>query len=273
VSRIPGFERIEWRDDGLHLGARARVARIAADPAIQERYSVLAEAASVVASPQIRNVASVAGDLLQRPWCYFFREGFECYRRGGNTCYALSGDNRHHAILGGFMSYAVHDSDLGPAMVALGANVTLVSTRGTRTLPLEDFYVLPTAQDLQREYQLEPDELVSEIQVPSRWEGAAGTYVKIRQRGSWDHGIVTVAAVARVRQGVFEDVSIVLGGVALKPWRAKEAEDALRGQRVTESLASTAAGAALASATQLPQNGYKIPMAQDAIRDAALSLV
>jgi xanthine dehydrogenase YagS FAD-binding subunit len=272
VSRIPGFERIESRDDGLHLGARARVAHIAADSTIQDRYSVLAQAASVVASPQIRNVASVAGDLLQRPWCYFFREGFECYRRGGNVCYALSGDNRHHAILGGYMSYAIHDSDLGPAMVALDANITLASTRGTRTIPLEDFYILPKAEDLQREYLLDFDELVSEIHVPARWQGAAGTYVKIRQRGSWDHGIVTVAAVARVREGIFEDVSIVLGGVALKPWRAKEAEDMLRGQRVTESLAAAAAAAALAGARPLAQNGYKIPMAQGAIRDAALSL-
>src|SRR5204863_8502372 len=97
VRRIPEFERIEWRDDGLHLGARTRVAVIAADPEIQAQYSVLAQAASVVASPQIRNVASVAGDLLQRPWCYFYREGFECLRRGGSMCYAPTGDNKFHA--------------------------------------------------------------------------------------------------------------------------------------------------------------------------------
>jgi xanthine dehydrogenase YagS FAD-binding subunit len=272
VSRIPDFERIEWREDGLHLGARTRVARVADDPQVQARYSALAQAAAVVASPQIRNVASVAGDLLQRPWCYFFREGFPCLRRGGNICYSPTGDNKFSAIIGGRLSFIVHDSDLGPAMVALGANITLASARGTRTLPLEDFYILP-AQDVRREYLLEPDELVTELHVPARWQGATGTYVKIRQRGSWDHGIVTVAAVARARDGVFDDVSIVLGGIAPKPWRAREAEDLLRGQPVTTSLAAEAGAAALARATPLSRNGYKVPMAQDAIRDAVLALV
>jgi xanthine dehydrogenase YagS FAD-binding subunit len=272
VSRIPGFDRIEWREDGLHLGARARIAHIAADPLIQERYSVLAQAAAVVASPQIRNVASIAGDLLQRPWCYYFREGFPCLRRGGNICFAPTGDNRFHAILGGNRSFIVHESDAGPAMVALDARITIASVRGTRTLPLEDFYLLP-AQDLRREYQLEPDELVTELHVPTRWLDARGTYVKIRQRGAWDHGIVTVAAVARVEEGVFQDVSIVLGGVAPKPWRAKEAEDLLRGQAVDEALATAAGAAALANARPLSRNGYKVAMAQDAIRDAVLALV
>src|SRR5207302_1312378 len=233
------FERIEWRDDGLHLGARTRVAVIAADPDIQERHSVLTQAASVVASPQIRNVASVAGDLLQRPWCYFFREGFDCLRRGGSRCYSIAGDNKFHAIIGARLSFIVHDSDLGPAMVSLGANITLASSRGTRTLPLEDFYTLPE-QNLRREYQLEPDELVTELHIPKIWQGALGSYTKIRQRGSWDHGIVTVAAVAKVTNGVFDDVSIVMGGVAPKPWRVSEAEAMLRGQTVTESLAEAA---------------------------------
>src|SRR5919202_7005883 len=142
VSRIPDFERIEWRDDGLHLGARTRVARIAADPQIQERYAVLAQAAAVVASPQIRNVASVAGDLLQRPWCYYYREGFPCLRRGGNTCFAPTGDNKFHAIIGGNRPFILHHSHLRPALVALGANITLASPRGARTLALEDFYTL-----------------------------------------------------------------------------------------------------------------------------------
>jgi xanthine dehydrogenase YagS FAD-binding subunit len=246
VGRIPDFERVEWRADGLHLGARTRVARIAADAEIGERFSVFAQAAAVVASPQIRNVASVAGDLLQRPWCYFFREGFNCFRRGGNMCYALSGDNKFHAIFGAHRSFAIHDSDLGPALVALGANLTIAGKKGTRTVALEDFYILPE-QDVTREYLLEPDELVTEVHVPVKWLGASGTYVKIRQRGSWDHGIVTVAAVARVRNDLFEDVSIVLGGVALKPWRAVEAEEALRGQRVTESLAAAAGASAPAT--------------------------
>src|SRR5712692_1005665 len=245
VSRIPDFERMEWRDDGLHLGARTRVARIAADVQVSERYGVLAQAAAVVASPQIRNVASVAGDLLQRPWCYYFREGFPCLRRGGSACFASTGDNTFHAIIGGNRSFIVHDSDLGPTLVALGANITLASARGTRTLPLEDFYILP-AQDVRREYELAADELVTEVHVPARWQGAVGTYTKIRQRGSWDHGIVTVAAVARVKDGAFEDVSIVLGGIAPKPWRAKEAEDLLRGKAVSESLAADAGVAALA---------------------------
>jgi xanthine dehydrogenase YagS FAD-binding subunit len=271
VSRIPGFERIEWRDDGLHLGARTRPARIAADPEVQARFRVLAEAAAILASPQIRNVASVAGDLLQRPWCWYFREGFPCLRRGGNTCFSLTGDNKFHAILGGFRSFIVHDSDLGPPLVALDATITLMSVRGTRTLPLEDFYILP-AQDVRREYVLEPDELVTEVHVPRRFLDARGTYVKIRQRGSWDHGIVTVAAVARVRDGVFEDVSIVMGGVAPKPWRAKEAEDLLRGKAVTADLATEAGEAALAPARPLSRNGYKVGMAKEAIRDAVLAL-
>jgi xanthine dehydrogenase YagS FAD-binding subunit len=272
VSRLPDFERIEWRDDGLHLGARTRVARIAADPQVRERYSVLAQAAAVVASPQIRNVASVAGDLLQRPWCYYYREGFPCLRRGGNTCFAPTGDNKFHAIIGGNRSFIVHDSDLGPALVALGANITLASARGTRTLPLEDFYLLP-AQDVRREYELEADELVTELHVPTRWLGAKGTYTKIRQRGSWDHGIVTVAAAGRLKDGALDDVSIVLGGIAPKPWRAKEAEDLLRGQPLGDSLAAEAGAAALANARPLSRNAYKVGMARDAIRDAVLALV
>jgi xanthine dehydrogenase YagS FAD-binding subunit len=271
VSRIPDFERVEWREDGLHLGARTRIARLAADPQVQERYSLLAQAAAVVASPQIRNVASVAGDLLQRPWCYYFREGFPCLRRGGNTCYSPTGDNRHHAIIGGNRSFIVHDSDLGPALVALGANITLASARGSRTLALEDFYLLP-AQDVTREYQLAADELVTELHIPTHWLGAAGSYTKIRQRGSWDHGIVTVAATARLKDGAVTDASIVLGGIAPKPWRAKEAEDLLRGQPLADSLAADAGAAALANARPLSRNGYKVAMAQDAIRDTLLAL-
>jgi xanthine dehydrogenase YagS FAD-binding subunit len=272
VSRIPEFERIEWRADGLHLGARTRVAVIAADPAIQERYSLLTQAASVVASPQIRNVASVAGDLLQRPWCYFYREGFDCLRRGGNICYSIAGDNKFHAIIGGHRSYIVHDSDLGPALVALGANITLASARERGRLPSKTSTPCPS-RTCTAEYQLEPDELVTEIHVPTKWQGASGSYTKIRQRGSWDHGIVTVAAAAHVRGGVFEDVSIVMGGVAPKPWRIAEAEALLRGQSVTESLATAAGDASFAAATPMTRNAYKIPMAQSAIRDAALALV
>jgi xanthine dehydrogenase YagS FAD-binding subunit len=166
----------------------------------------------------------------------------------------------------------VHDSDLGPALVALGANITLASTRGQRTLLLEEFFTLPE-QDVRREYQLEADELVTELHVPAHWQGAAGSFTKIRQRGSWDHGIVTVAAVARVRGQVFEEISIVMGGVAPKPWRMAEAEELLRGQPVTDALATAAAEAALEQARPLARNGYKVGMARDAIRDAALGLV
>ncbi len=256
---------------GLTIDGLTTLDALSRHAAIRQRCAVLGEAAATVATPQIRNVATVAGNVCQRPWCWYFRNGFPCFKAGGRACFSPTGENQFHAIFGGGPSYIVHPSDVAVALVALDATFRIVGPAGDRTLAAPDFFVLPR-QNAARENVLAGDEVLSVVDVPAAQSGIRSTYHKIMDREAWTHAVVSVAAVLRMENGVCRSARVVLGGVAPVPWRAAGAEQALGGQRITPEIAARAGEAAVAGATPLPRNQYKVPVTQSLVARTVLEL-
>ncbi|HMB79308.1 MAG TPA: FAD binding domain-containing protein, partial [Vicinamibacterales bacterium] len=216
-------------------------------------------AAEGVATPQIRNAATLAGNICQRPWCWYYRNGFNCLKNGGTTCYSISGENQFHAIFGGGPSYIVHPSDTAPALVALDATFRIAGPAGERDVPAGEFFALPTA-DASRENVLKDGEVLASITLPPARKLARSTYHKILDREAWTHAVVSAAVMLDIEKGVCQRARVVLGGVAPIPWRLPEVEKMLTGQRLTPELAARAGEAAVSGARPLAKNGYKVPM-------------
>ncbi len=271
IKGIGGLRYIRFSEkEGLRLGALTTLEEIETHQIIQQRYTALAESAHSVGTPQIRNVGTIGGNLCQRPRCWYYRdEHTRCLKRGGSICFAYNGENKYHAILGGGPCYIVHPSDCAPALIAFRASVTIVSPKGQRIVPLEEFFVLPSRR-LDHETILEPDEIVTEIQVPTPPPNTRSTYLKFKERDSHDFAIVGAAVVMRLKGKVCEDVRIVLSGVAPIPWRSPEAEAVLKGKAITLELAEQAGKAAVAKAQPLAQNTYKVPLTQAIVKQAVL---
>ena len=252
-------------DGSLLIGAATRNTALASHRAVRMRYPVLAKAIVAGASAQIRNMATVGGNLLQRTRCTYFydNEGSRCNKRSpGQGCDALDGFNRIHAILGASSScVATHPSDMCVALAALGAVVHLRGAQGERSVPLTDVHRLP-GDHPETETLLEPGELITAIELPPLAFGAHSTYRKVRDRASYAFALVSVAAALDIEDGRVKDVRIALGGVAHKPWRAWVAEDALRGQPATVENFNAAAEAELAPARALKDNAFKIVLAK-----------
>ena len=273
LKTIPNLDYIKEEGGGFRMGALAKLADIETHPAIREKLLILSDAAGEAASPQIRNAGTIAGNLCQRPFCWYFRSSnFTCLRKGGQVCYTVTGDSRFHAILGAGPSYIVHPSDTAPALVALGAQIKIAGPAGERTMPLEKFFVLPSV-DYKHENVLAPGEIVTEIVVPTPKSGSKGFYHKVRERLAWDHAIVSVATVVESSTGVVRNARVVMGGVAPIPWRVPKAEEFLRGKKLDESIARQAGEIALEGAKPLKDNGYKVKIAQDLIQRGLLASV
>lgn len=256
---------IEEQDDGgLLIGAAARNTAVAENRIVRSRYPVLARAILAGASAQIRNMATVGGNILQRTRCAYFYDGdgSRCNKRSpGQGCDAKEGFNRYHAILGASPEcVATHPSDMCVALAALDAVVHLRSATGERKLPLVDLHRLP-GEHPERETNLEPGELISAVELPPLGFAVHSTYRKVRDRASYAFALVAVAAALDVKDGVVCDVRLALGGVAHKPWRALKAEEALRGGAAREASFRMAAEAELADAHPLEHNGFKIELA------------
>jgi xanthine dehydrogenase YagS FAD-binding subunit len=232
---------------------------------------VLAEAAESVATLQIRNVGTLAGNVCQRPWCWYFRNGFPCFKAGGNQCFSITGENQFHAIFGGGPSFIVHPSDTAPALVALDAKFRLTGPAGERTVPAADYFVLPK-QNAAHENSLANDEVLGSVQVPAPRPGTRSTYHKVLDREAWTHAVVSAAIVLEMDQQVCRSARIVLGGVAPIPWRVPEAERLLTGQRITPELAAKAGEAAVAGASPLRKNGYKVPLTKAVVQRTLVEL-
>ena len=271
LKTIPGLNTIKEERGGFRIGGLATLADIEEHPGIRERLLILAAAAGEAASPQIRNAGTIAGNICQRPFCWYFRSSnFNCLRKGGQVCYTVTGDSRFHAILGAGPSYIVHPSDTAPALVALDAQIKIAGPSGEKVIPLEKFFVLPSV-DFKRENILKPGEIATEVFVPYPKSGSKGYYHKVRERLAWDHAIVSVAAVVQSSGGVAKDARVVLGGVAPIPWRAPRAEQFLRGKKIDEENAQKAGELALEGAKPLKDNFYKVGMAKSLIARALLA--
>lgn len=267
IKTIPELAYIKEDAEGLKIGALTTLNDIETSPIITSQYTVLAEAAHSVAGPQIRNMGTIVGNLCQDVRCWYYRrspatgKGFFCYRKGGKLCYAVGGDNRYHAVIGGKKCYAVCPSDMAPALVALEAKLKIVSAAGERVMPVEELYT-PLGNTLK------PDEIITELQVPALLAGSRQRYLKFRLRKAIDFALSSVAAVITVDDGVVSTAGIVLGGVAPIPYRAAATEETLRGEIITKTVAETAAKAALVEAKPLSMNAYKLPIIEALVRKA-----
>jgi len=260
------------RNGGVRIGALTTLAEIAENDAIRREYAVLAEAAASAASPQLRNQGTIGGNICQRPRCWYFRGDFHCLRKGGDRCYAVNGENQYHCIFGGSGCFIVHPSDTAPALVALEAQVRIANPRGSRTIPMETFFVLPEKNPI-RENVLAENEIVTEILLPPPVADLRSTYRKVRARGAWDFALVGVAAaVAHPRTGPASIARIVLSGVAPIPWRSLPAEKALEGRRLEADSARDAAAAAAQGAQPLEENRYKVALVRGVVEEALLAL-
>jgi xanthine dehydrogenase YagS FAD-binding subunit len=267
LGELRGIERTS--DGGLRIGALTTLTEIAEHATVREQYLALAQGAASAASPQLRNQGTIGGNLCQRPRCWYFRGDFHCLRKGGDRCYAVNGDNRYHCILGGTACYIVHPSDTAPALVALGAQVRVVSRSGSRLVPMDEFFV-PPARSIQRENVLRPGELLTEIRLPPA--SGRSVYRKVRARGSWDFALAGVAVAATVTEGRVERARVVLSGVAPIPWRATEAEAVLTGRQLDADGIGRAAEASMAGAQPLAHNGYKIHLVRGLVAETLEAL-
>ncbi|MFB8342698.1 FAD binding domain-containing protein [Brucella cytisi] len=267
ISHLPG--EIEQRADGsILIGAAARNTALAAHPAVRSEFPLLSRSILAGASPQIRNVATVGGNILQRTRCrYFYDNAAHCNKRQPQMgCDALEGFNRYHAILGASDAcVAAHPSDMCVALVALDAVVHLKGPAGTRSMPLSDLHRLPGDRP-EVETELRPDELITAIEIPPLGFARRSTYRKVRDRASYAFALISVAAAVDIDDvGIVRDVRLALGGVAHKPWRAVKAEAALKGQMASVESFRAAADAELADAVALSENAFKIELAKRTI--------
>jgi xanthine dehydrogenase YagS FAD-binding subunit len=270
LKSVPNLGKMEWSEKtGAKFGALVTLSQIAENAKMREVYPALTEAIALSAMPQIRNAATIAGNLCQRPRCWYYRdEEIVCLKKGGDKCYAVEGENQYHAILGGGPCYIVHPSDPACPLVAYGASVVISDGANERTVPLEQFFVLPK-DNVYRENILKQNEVITHITIPPPLPGTRATYVKEREKDSYDWSIGSVAAViTRDGQGKVTNARIVLGGVAPVPWRATEAEKAFIGKTADDGVIAEAARAALSGAKPLEKNAYKVPLTEAVVRRA-----
>jgi xanthine dehydrogenase YagS FAD-binding subunit len=263
ITGLP-WGAIEWGPAGLRLGALARMGDVADVAAVRDGYPVIAEALLASASPQVRNMATIGGNLLQRTRCVYFRDvATPCNKRApGTGCSALEGENRLHAVLGGSAHcVATHPSDLAVALTALDAVLVLQGATGSRRVPLEVFHLLP-GETPDRETVLQPGELIAAVEVPAAPFARNSRYLKIRDRASFEFALASAAVALDIKNGVIRQARLALGGVATKPWRAREAEALLIGHRAVPASFVAAADQALADAHPLSQNGFKVELAK-----------
>ncbi len=260
---------------GLRIGAAAKMSDVAAHPAVASDYPVVAQALLASASPQVRNMASIGGNLLQRTRCGYFRDtGFPCNKRvPGSGCPAIAGENRMHAILGGSAQcVATNASDLAVALVAMGAMLDLDGPQGRRQVPLVEFHLLP-GDTPQRETVLRPGELIVAVVLPATAWLRRSAYLKVRDRATFEWAVVSAAVALDVEAGRIRDARVALGGVGTKPWRSPAAEAALRGQPAEQASFAAAAQVAVQGAKPLRENGFKVVLAQRAMVRALATLV
>jgi xanthine dehydrogenase YagS FAD-binding subunit len=273
IKTIPGLKFIRLNDErNVSIGALTTLSQIAQSADLRQKCGALAQAAAVVASPQIRNMGTLAGNICQDVWCWYLQDGFSCWKSGGKFCDLAGGDSRYYgSVMGGHLCLSNHPSDTAVALAALDARIHVASPRGEYTMAISDFLPGHTwVDDRLQSHRLRADEIVTEIEVP--FHPTHSTYVKFALRKSWDFAIASVAVSAVIRDHVWEDLRIVVGGIATFPYRCAEAEELLRMKPMSENLAAAATVAALRGAKPLRMNQYKVELSKTLLRRALLSL-
>lgn len=273
LKNIPSLRAINKKSNGHRFGAAVTLRDLAHNPKISAAYTALAQAAASVGTPQIRNVATLGGNLCQRPRCFYYRDSYaHCTKKGGSRCFVAEkdGNSKYNSIFGDGPCYIVHPSDLATALVALNATIHYSDGHQDEDVAAEDFFTLPKA-DVTVENILRPNQIVTGVTVPNT--GARSVFLKFKEKETADFASAAVAISADIRGGVVYDARVVLGGVAPIPWRVPAAERLLEGKRYSDRLANQVAEAALQGAKPLPQSGYKVPLTKVIIRRALAELL
>jgi len=271
IDGLRGWTREKGK--GLRIGALTPLADLETSAQLARIAPIIGQALRDAATPQLRNMGTVGGNLLQRNRCWYFRdEEVPCWLKGGERCFAVDGENRYHAIIGAADCVMVAPSDLAPALVAYDAEIELASSRGRRRMKLADLFVAPRGKT-RKEHTLRSGELITAVRVSEAALERRGTFLKAMERKAWSFALVSVAASARVRDGKAHDVRVVLGGVAPIPWRVPAAEKMLEGSALDDNACLAVADVILADAQPLRDNGYKVTLARELVRRALRSLV
>src|SRR6202165_1927205 len=269
LTTIPDLKGIKMGADGAHIGATTTLSEIIESADLQQTFPLLTQAAASVASPLIRNFGTIGGNINQRPRGWFFRgEDFNCYKKGGDFCYAVTGDNRYHAIIGGELCYIVHPSDTATALLALNAQATVAGPGGTRTVAFDNYFHGPR-EDVLTENVLKSNEVMTEVFVPTPAAGTKMAWNKLKDRQVYDFALVSVAVAFTLDGGNWKDGRITLGGVSPVPYRATVVEDALKGKDIKASVKADAAQLRTV-ARPMSLNAYKIDLAQGLIERTIL---
>jgi len=273
IKKVAGISEVSFTlQKGLRLGALVTLDQLAKHPQVMKNYPTLALAIGDAASPQIRNRATLGGNLCQRPRCWYFRNGYGLLGLDAKgQSLVVKGDNRYHAILGNDgPAYFVSPSTVAPTLIAYGATVVIQGAKATRHVPLANFYLTPT-KDGQREHDLRPNEIVIEVRIPPA-SGRTTSYYEVRQKHGFDWPMATATVAVTLTNNKVQNPMVILSHVAPVPWRSQEAEAVLAGQSLTPAIAAAAAQAALKPAKSLGQNGYKIPIARAAVERCILQV-
>lgn len=279
LGRLPSLQGVQETEDGLSIGAMTTISEIAIHPVIRAEFTALSEAAAGLATPQIRNLGTLGGNLNQRPRCWYYRNPLTvCLKKGGDHCHALAGETKYLCVTGGAGCYSVHPSDTAVALLALDALIGVAGPAGIRILPVDQYFAGP-GRDVTRENILVPGELVTRIylQRPAetglRESSRSSVYLKSGEREGGDFALASVAAVLSLSGSSIRHMPVVLGGVAPVPYRAFRVEAYLRGKPVGEVDAAFAASLALPNANPLADNGYKVPLATSLVKRAIVRLL
>ena len=256
---------------GISIGGLATLAQVMDASAIRTRLPALAQAAESVGTPQIRNMATVAGNMTQRPWCWYYRNGFNCFKSGGDECFSVNGENGQHAIFGGGPSFIVHPSDIAPVLVAFEAIFQLAGPNGEREVPAAEFFVLPRVDPV-NENVLDESELLARILVPAPAGNTVSSYYKVMDRAAWTHAEIGVATVIQREGNEVVSARVVLSGVAPIPWRLQAVEEFLVGKPITAEVAREAGEMSIQDAQPLSKNRHKLPMTSTAVERSIVGL-
>ena len=269
LSGVAELKGIRATSDGIEIGAMTTLTEVIQHPVIKEKYTLLADSAELVASPQIRNQGTIGGNVSQDARCWYYRAGWPCYRAGGNICYADTpeGRNREHAILHAERCVAVNPSDTAPALIAVDAKFVIRTPKGERVIDAEDYFVGPDI-DITSLHVLKPGELLTAIRIPSAWAGAKFYFEKVRDRNVWDFPLLNVASAMVVSNGAIERIRIAVNAAAARPLRLKAVEDAVRGKPANAATGEMAGKLAVRGAVPLQFNAYKIPMMRNLVKRA-----
>jgi xanthine dehydrogenase YagS FAD-binding subunit len=267
LSGVEELKGVRATADGVEIGAMTTLTDVAQHPVIRQKYGVLAQAAELVASPQIRNQGTIGGNVSQDARCWYYRAGWPCYRAGGNICYADTpvGRNREHAILQAERCVAVNPSDTAPAFIALDAKFVVLTPKGQEVMDAEKYFIGPDV-DITRMNILRPGYLLTAIRIPSTWANAQFYFEKVRDRNVWDFPLMNVASAVKLSGGTIQDIRIAVNAVAARPLRLKTVEDSVRGKPRDAATGEAAGKLAIQGAVPLQFNAYKIPLMRNLVK-------